>query len=363
MKQRHSLFLLSIVFSFLCVSFAIASSHISNDSLRARIDSFIVATVQSKYAASILVSVDKDVILEKGYGFADSTKQVPTTDETLFNIASITKSFTASAILILEEEGKLHLSDSISKYFHDTSADKRAITIQQLLIHTSGLKQDYVSDGIVNRDSAVAVILRDTLASKPGKDTSYSNLNYELLGAIVEIASGKPYEEFITKHIFEPAHMKKTIFWSQADTQHIGIIASKNRALTPDILRRNWGYIGSAGIYSNVEDLFRWYISVKSLYYLNPKHFFMMWPKYAVTKTEFTPGWFISNTNGAKEIWTRGSEDWGHNAVVRWFPDNNFLIIIQTNSGEIGSDKEATGNRILSDGILKILCESAGPCK
>ncbi|TAK66692.1 MAG: class A beta-lactamase-related serine hydrolase, partial [Bacteroidetes bacterium] len=155
-------------------------------SLSSTIDSLVASTIDSEYAASVFVSAEGRTLLQKEYGWIDSTKQLPLTEKTLFNVASVTKTFTATAIFILRDEGKVNLQDPLPKFITATPRDKQLITIEHLLTHTSGLRPNYTSEGITNRDSAVAAILNDTLQSLPGDEFTYANENYELLAAIVE---------------------------------------------------------------------------------------------------------------------------------------------------------------------------------
>ena len=316
----------------------------------------MATTIDSKYAASVLVAVDGDVILQKGYGWTGSTRQFPATDKTLFNVASITKSFTAIAIFLLKDQGRLRLEDTLPLFFKDVSKDKQSITVRQLLLHTSGLKQNYASDGITERDLAVAAILKDDLKFAPGTDFSYSNENYELLAAIIEVVSGVSYEMFVRENILAKAKMNDSKFWAEAAGLENQTVAQKNRELQPDNLRRNWGYIGSGGLYTTVVDLYRWFTSLKNGDILSPKSLSLMWePQKTLSETDVAFGWFVSNPGGGqKEIWTRGTEDWGHNGVLRWFPERRTVIIVLTNSGELG-DKSVTGNRLISDGIAKLI--------
>jgi CubicO group peptidase (beta-lactamase class C family) len=342
----------------LCVFFCVARNQARGDSLSAIIDRYVAATIDSKYAASVLTAVDETIILKKGYGWTDSTRKYPATEKTLFNVASITKSFTANAIFLLKDQGRLRLDDTLPVFFKDVPKEKQPITVRQLLLHTSGLKQNYASDGVTERDLAVAAILKDELKFAPGSDFSYSNENYELLAAIIEVVSGMSYEDFVRRNILVKAKMDDTRFWAEAAALDSQAAAQKNRELHPENLRRNWGYIGSGGLYTTVGDLYRWFTSLRNGDILSPESLSLLWePQKELSATGVAYGWFVSNpSHGQKEIWTRGTEDWGHNGVLRWFPERRTVIIVLTNSGELG-DKSETGNRLISDGIAKILFE------
>ena len=117
----------------------------------------------------------------------------------------------------------------------------------------------------------------------------------------------------------------------------------------------NWGYIGSGGIYSCTSDLHAWFHALRDGAILPPAMLDTLWaPRVPMSVGHMARGWFVSETKGTTEIWTRGNEDWGHNSVVRWFPERGVLIIVLTNSGEIG-DKNTTGNRILGEALVEVL--------
>ena len=344
----------------LCISSFLACAQGGTRLLAEKIDRFVLTAVDSRYAASVLVAVDGKVILQKGYGWTDAAQSSPATPETLFNVASVTKSFTAVAVFQLKDSGRLKLEDTLPVFFEDVPMDKQSVTVRQLLLHTSGLPQNYVADGIKDRDSAVTAILKDRLVSAPGAGFSYSNENYELLAAIVEVVSGRRYEDFVRSNILAGAKMNATKFWAEASQPGSPPIARKNRELEPAILERNWGYLGSGGLYTSVVDLQRGFAALERGRILRPESLSLMWqPQIELSSTSVAYGWFVSNQEtGPKEIWTRGTEDWGHNGVLRWFPERKVLIIVLTNSGEMG-DKNVTGNRLIGDGIAKLIFEEA----
>lgn len=182
------------------------------------------------------------------------------------------------------------------------------------------------------------------------------------LAAVIEAVSGRPYERFVRESILAAAGMTDTKFWDEAAGLPSYAVAPMTRPLERAILGRNWGYIGSGGIYSNAVDLQRWFEALVSGRLLGRESLEMMWtPRRQLTDTGVALGWFVSKApDGTSEIWTRGSEDWGHNGVLRWFPGRRALVIVQSNSGESG-DKNTTANRSLSDGIVALLFDGHGP--
>lgn len=181
------------------VSYSLCQAEESKISLSRKLENYLEEISDTGFAFSALVIVNGEVITQKGYGWIDPGKKKSASRKTVFNVASITKSFTAAGIFILQEKNLLNINDSLSKYFPGIPEDKKAVTIAQLMVHSTGLGQNYLSDRVKERDSALKAIFTDPLQFKPGTNFSYSNENYEILGALIEIISHKTYEEFIRK--------------------------------------------------------------------------------------------------------------------------------------------------------------------
>ena len=149
--------------------------------------------VPKDFWGAVLVARDGRVLYARGYGRADKSGQ-PVTLDSLFDIGSVSKQFTATAILKLEEQGRLATADSIAKYFVDVPADKKVVTIHHLLTHTSGIPHDITLGEAEyrERDAMVASVLKADLRSEPGTEFRYSNIGYFLLAALVERTSGQP---------------------------------------------------------------------------------------------------------------------------------------------------------------------------
>jgi CubicO group peptidase (beta-lactamase class C family) len=326
----------------------------TNESLRREIEAYLDGMRDCGYAYAVSVSLEEHVLVQRGYGWSDSSGTCRASERTLFNVASITKSFTAIAAFQLRRQGALRLQDTLPSFFDAVPRDKQSISIEHLMAHTSGLRQNYAADGVRSREEAVRAILSDTLAFGPGTSFSYSNENSELLAAIIEVASGMTFEAFVRTNILDPARMDETRFWHEVDAEAGCAVASlQQTGVRPGV--RDWGYVGSGGVFSNVTDLARWFAALSSGTLLPADDLQSMWEeRWSTGTTGITRGWFRSRTLGTTEIWTRGTESWGHNAVVRWFPDRRLLVIVATNSGEMGG-RQATGNRVISDRIAEIV--------
>ena len=213
------------------------------------------------FSGAVLVTKDGRVLLKKAYGWADYEWNIKNTIDTKFQLASVTKQFTAAAILLLVEKGKLSLDDKLSKFFPDyPKAD--SVTVHMLLSHTSGLAMGFkeIALSSMDKESAYAEIKKMPYEFSPGTKSGYSNIGYYLLAKIIEKVSGEKYAVFLKKNIFEKAGMKNT-----GVSNNESIVEKKAKAYcqtenglihNPNI---NWEInVGHDGVYSTVEDLALW---------------------------------------------------------------------------------------------------------
>ncbi len=301
------------------------------------------------FGFSVLVASGSGVVFDGAYGFIDSTRMKRVDENTLFNIASISKSITAMEVMRLMEQHRISLSDSIGKYVGHVPDDKRSITISDLLSHASGFEQNYVCDGLQTPDAALKALLGDTLSFTPGSGFRYSNENYEMLAIIIEKITGRRYEDVMRDEILDPLEMYETCFWNEVSDKDN--VAGMVEEIPDSLFRRNWGYIGSGGLFSTPTDLYKFWKAVRDHKLISAASTEMVFKSTYRTSSgiDIGHGWFVNDSTdwNSREIWTRGSESWGHNAVIRWFPERKAVIIVCTNSGELG-DKQETGNRIVS---------------
>jgi CubicO group peptidase (beta-lactamase class C family) len=239
----------------------------SQKNISIKIDEYMNEQVkQERFSGSILVAQKGKILISKGYGMANYELNVPNTPKTAFRIGSITKQFTALAILQLEEQGKLKVEDTINKYIPDyPQGDK--ITIHQLLTHTSGIC-DYtqildfkIKCRMYNSPEQLIATFKDKPSNfEPGKKFSYSNSGYILLGYIIEKASGKSYEDYINENIFKKAglsdsgydHSEKVIA-----NRAMGYGFASSAIVNCDFIDMSFPY-AAGSLYSTVEDLYKW---------------------------------------------------------------------------------------------------------
>ncbi len=187
----------------------------TNSRIAASVDDYLTDAEALGYSGIVLWARSGKILLKKGYGLADRSARKRMSPQTVFDMGSVTKMFTAAAVLKLEEQGKLSVNDSIGKFFDDLPADKAEITIHHLLSQTSGIPLNTENDRpidyeLIERDDFVKRVLKNDLRFRPGKEYLYSNDGYGLLAVIIEKASGMSYETFLNKEIFKPAGMNKT---------------------------------------------------------------------------------------------------------------------------------------------------------
>ncbi|MGH9768635.1 MAG: serine hydrolase domain-containing protein, partial [Blastocatellia bacterium] len=237
--------------------------------LEAKVDAYVRPYVEIKgFSGAILIASKGQVLLRKGYGMANYELDAPNTPLTKFHLASVSKSFTAAAIMILEERGLLGVSDPLSKYIPDyPEGDK--ITIHHLLTHTSGIPNvnnfpDYNDKSKFPQTlaSVIEMFKSKPFTMKPGERYSYSNSNYNVLAFIIEKVSGKSYGDFLKENIFDPLGMKDTGHDGKAGALIKGRASGYAPVGPSDLENASWIdwtiKTGNGSLYSTVEDLYKW---------------------------------------------------------------------------------------------------------
>jgi len=215
------------------------------------------------YSGSVLVAQNGEILLHRGYGLADRERGIQNNPETLFNVASVAKIFTAAAVLKLEMQGKLRTDDLISKHLGPFPNEKSGATIHHLLTHTAGLVPVGTSLNYESRRMFVQSVKDAPLESTPGEKYRYTNAGYVLLAAIVEEVSGQPFEKYLQKYVFGPAKMTSTGFsWDSRFNNAplaTGYKGDKLEELEPTPRETDvWGNRGASNIVTTVGDLYKW---------------------------------------------------------------------------------------------------------
>jgi CubicO group peptidase (beta-lactamase class C family) len=293
------------------------------------LDTFLAACAEWGFSGSVVVVRDDEVILRSGYGLANRESRTPNTPDTLFEIASVTKHFTAAAVLHVEESGRLSTDDSIARWIADVPEEHAGVTIGHLLAHTSGFPRMGPSGG--GEDAAAAA--RDYLAGgrvrEPGEAFEYWNGGYALLAMIIERATGQSYQSYCREHLFEPAGMDGTGFCQEPfpdDLLTHGYEEGYDHGAA-SAHSYGWEYRGMGGIVMSVTDFERWDRALRDGRVLRS------------TKKLQTPGasgyagggWVEQSSRDTMQI-TLGGNVAGFNALAWRFPDERSLVVVLCNT-------------------------------
>ena len=304
--------------------------------------------------AAVIVIKEEKALIARGYGLADLEKKIPCTTNTNFRLASVTKQFTAMAVLILAEQGKLSLQDRLPKFFPEFPACGEAISLHHLLTHTSGLPdyEDHIPDAttIPLSDRDVLLILRQRSKTDfpPGAQFHYSNSAYALLALIVENVCGKTFPAFLKDRIFKPLDMMDSIAYVA------GLSCVPNRAYGYLNGASGWelsdqsvtsAVLGDGGIYSSVADLFKWDQALYTEKLISRKMLDDAFTAHS-SQSDFQGsgygyGWYVGNFRDTKRIWHYGSTC-GFSTRIERFPGRRLGLIVLSNrrDAEISSSVE-----------------------
>jgi len=303
------------------------------------LDRYIESSVPAGFSGQVLLADHGVVVLRKSYGFADRAHRIPFTNETRTGIASASKQFTAAAILKLQDQGKLAVTDPLSKFFPDVPADKAKITLLQVITHTSGLAGGFADDFTGSDDmSIVRELFAKPLTAPPGTRFRYSSEAYALLGTVIARASGTTYHDYLRRELFDPAGMTHSGFWSDRGTPaahaYVGWVDNGDASTWP----RSWRVNGSGDVLTTASDLYAWDQALHAGKILSPP----------ALQAYFTPlvdcgpfrpnakygyGLFFEQTDrGTPEIEHGGDTERGYNAAFSRFPSEGLVEIILANA-------------------------------
>lgn len=265
MKQKSFRLFVSLV------AFLLAFAAVQAQDTNAKFDEYLTAiTKQGRFMGTVLVAREGQVIYSKGYGLANLEFDIPNTPNTKFRLGSITKQFTAAAILLLQERGKLNVQDPVCKYIENCPKTWEPVTIHHLLNHTSGIPSytDVNSPEefrLISLQKVTPAGFVDSFKNKPlnfpvGEQYKYNNSGYFILGYIIEKLSGKSYEAFLQDNIFTPLKMTNTGYDTHdriLKLRATGYAQQNGKTLNSDYLDMTIPY-AAGSLYSTTEDLFTW---------------------------------------------------------------------------------------------------------
>lgn len=316
------------------------------ESVKNRLESYIGECNKNGLSASILVVQNGDILYNGGVGLRNKTEKTPVTKETIFTTGSLTKQFTATAILKLQEEGKLSVNDSISKFFEEVPKDKQNISIHQLLTHSSGVigNLGYGVDFVpISKEEFLSKVYNSPLDFEPGRQYSYSNVGYSLLAMIIEKVAQTDYETYLQENLFQKAGMKHTGYlFPKWDTIQIAYgykcgedWGTHRLKWQADSNQISWHLKGNGGILSNPSDLYKWYSTLRENKIISKKSFEQLtFPHVKENESDdshYAYGWTILNSNRSTKIIAHNGSNGVYYADFIQLPEENTVIIYMTN--------------------------------
>ena len=294
----------------------------------------------NKFNGSALVAKNGVILLNKGYGYRDATSKAPNDEQTIFQLGSITKQFTSTVILKLQEEKKLSVSDKLSKYFPGYPKGD-SITIQQLLTHTSGIfnytnNEEFMKNEMTKpatRERMLALFKDKPLDFSPGTGWNYSNSGYLLLGYIIEDVTKKTYEQAVRKYIFTPLQMTHSGFdftdlKSNKKATGYFNLNEKDNAVAP-IVDSSVSFSAGA-IYSTTGDLYLWHKALQKNMILSKEQQDMA---YTPVKNNYGYGWGIDSIDGRRRV-SHGGGIPGFVTNISRVPQDDICIVLLSNASD-----------------------------
>jgi CubicO group peptidase (beta-lactamase class C family) len=293
------------------------------------------------FSGALLIARGDEVLLHEGYGLAEREHGVAWSAQTVSTIGSITKQFTAAAILRLQERGLLNVSDSITRHFRDVPKDKSAITLHQLLTHSSGIVDlpDLRDFDPIEREDYVRRSLAQELNFAPGTSYAYSNANYSLLGAIVEQISGKNYEQFLCDEFFQPLQMRDTGYllprWDETrlaqgyrNGEKWGTVIERPMATDGPY----WALRANGGIHSTLLDMWTWGKALADGKVLSAESMQQYWAPHVDEGggSHYGYGWVVLDLGGERVI-THNGGNGIHFADIAIVPSQKLFVGLQCN--------------------------------
>jgi D-alanyl-D-alanine carboxypeptidase len=321
------------------------------------VDDLLSAEIQNRHlpGLSVAVASNGQIVKSAAYGLADMELCVPATPQTVFQIQSITKTFTSAAILLLADEGKLTLEDPVAKHLVGSPDSWKDITIRHLLSHTSGIK-DFINEPTaslrldVSEEEVFRALAGRSLNFQPGERYAYSNSNYHLLAMIIRKLTGKWYGDFLRERVFIPLGMVHTrpvslseiipnrasgYFWTGAEYRKGDFIAGSILSY------------GGGGILSTAPDMACWAQAMMSGKLLKPEAIIQAWTPARLKdgkQTGYGLGWGIGTVEGHREVNHGGGHATGFTSFLAIYPDDRLAVVLLLNRG--GANPGAIARRV-----------------
>ena len=327
------------------------------------VDAFIKAEMERQQIPGVSLAVVKDgkPLIIKGYGLANVEHNVPVKPETVFQSGSVGKQFTAMAVMMLVEDGKIRLDEKLTKYVADVPSSWEAITIRQLLTHTSGLG-DYPRDFDLQRDASEQEIFKQLQAvppaSAPGEKWAYSNVGYVTLGVVVRKVSGRFYGELLAERVFKPLGMTTARIISESDivpNRAAGYTLVKGEIKNQTWVAPSLNTTADGALYLTVLDMIKWDEALRSGKLLKKSSFDEMWSPVKLNDGNthaYGFGWGVKKVNG-KRLVEHGGAWQGFKAQISRYPDDKLTVIVLANLAQTNQSKIAHDIAAIVDPSLK----------
>ena len=326
---------------------------VAQTTISARIDRFVTAEMKTRKIPGVAVAVLRHgkVPIVRTYGFANLEHRVPVKPQTIFQSGSMGKQFTAAAVMILVQEGKISLDDRITKYFSNTPEAWKDITVRRLLTHTAGmgdypleidLRRDYTEDQLLD------FFKKAKLAFEPGEGWDYSNVGYVMLGIMIRKVTGKFYGDFLQERIFRTLGMNTARVISEADI--VPNRAAGYRVVAGEIKNQEWvspstNSTADGSLYFSILDLAKWDAALYTNEPLRQTTLAQVWAPVSLksgARKGYGFGWFTDIMHNRRVVFHGGAWQ-GFKTCIMRFPDEKLTVIVLANSWNTREFKLARG--------------------
>ena len=331
----------------------------------ARVDSFVAEQMRQQKVPGISLAIVKNgaLVVAKGYGESNIEHHVPVTPETIFQSGSVGKQFTSAAVMLMVEEGRLALEDSITQYLPDAPASWKPIRVRHLLTHTSGIPDyavdtfDYRHDATEEQLTKMAYALE--LQFEPGAKYEYSNTGYLLLGVIIHKVSGQFYGDLLAERVFRPLGMSTARVITEADI--VPYRAAGYQLVDGQVKNQDWvapslNTTADGALYLSALDMVAWDKGLRAGAILKPDSWKQVYTPVRLNSGEDYPygfGWSV-NTRGGAPLYSHGGSWQGFKAYIARYLGADLTIILFANLADADTEK-------LVDGVAAIIDPALAP--
>jgi CubicO group peptidase (beta-lactamase class C family) len=330
--------------------------YLAADDTAIRVDEYLKKiTLENNFSGAILIMKNGKKILSKGYGWANAEEKIPFKENTLSCMGSITKAFTAAAIMKLQEQGKLKVTDNIKMFFANVPPDKENITIHQLLTHAAGFVDFFENDGgdyaILPRDSFIKRALTEPLQFKPGTKSTYTNVGMSVLAAIIEKVTNKTYEEFLQEQFFAKINASISYHNNIINTSVLAIGYDNNKrwgTLQEKYKQAGggpyWNLIGNGGLYASINDMHKWILAIDNNIVLREQSKTEMFKRHIAEdgmegNVYFGYGCNLQQSSRGTNVIDNGGSNGIYHARLLRYTDDNVVVYLITNNNKANSNK------------------------